>query len=278
MYQRINKEFKLMAGIGFGIFLFLLFFQPFQVSIFDFNNQLLFILGVGAILFFFMALVRIGLPWWIRRSSLLKTHSVLPPYLSGLLIFILSAVAFSFYLRFVGSVDITFYVMFKVVFICMIPPLILRIYDIIETLKQQNEWYLEENNRLYDQLQQVNEIKRNDTITLISENSSEKLNFPVSDVVMIRSADNYVEIIYKEGTLFKKQLLRNRLKNIEHQTIQYASFIRCHRTCIINLHHIENLNRRQNSYWLSIKDYPGQVPVSRQYLLRIKESIHAGKG
>jgi len=35
LYQRINKEFKLFAGIGFGIFLFLLFFQPFALNNFD---------------------------------------------------------------------------------------------------------------------------------------------------------------------------------------------------------------------------------------------------
>jgi len=178
----------------------------------------------------------------------------------------------------VGLVDITFYVIFKLVFICIIPPVILRVYDILEAEKHQNEQYLEENKRLQSLVDQLREINRNDTITLVSENSSEKLNFQVNDVVMIRSADNYVEIVYKEGDNFKKQLLRNTLKHIEHQTTQYASFIRCHRTCIINVHHTKNLYRKQNSYWLSIRDYPEQVPVSRQYLMQIKEAIPARKG
>ncbi|MBS3769396.1 MAG: LytTR family transcriptional regulator DNA-binding domain-containing protein [Bacteroidales bacterium] len=278
LYQHINKEFKLFAGIGFGIFLFLLFFQPFTLNNFDFNNQILFLLGVGAILFMFMAVVRVGLPWWVEQASREKANTVLQPYVNGFLIFILNAVALPFYLRYVGSVDITFYVIFKVVFICIIPPLILRVYDTLEALKQQNESYLEKNKRLQSLVDQLKEFNRNETITLVSENSSEKLNFPVSDVVMIRSADNYVEIVYKEGDNFKKQLLRNTLKHIEHQTTQYASFIRCHRTCIINIHHTENLYRRQNSYWLSIKNYTEQVPVSRQYLMWIKEAIPARKG
>ncbi len=278
MYQRINKEFKIFAGISFGIFLFLLFFQPFTLNRFDFNNQMLFFLGMGVIVFLFMALVRVGLPWWIQRSSGKNDDTVLPANLKKFLIFGLSAVALSFYLRYVGLVDITFYVIFKLVFICIIPPVILRVYDMIEARERTNEAYLEENKRLQNLVNQFREINRNETITFVSENSSEKFNFPVSDVVKIRSADNYVEILYKEGEQFKKQLLRNTLKHIEHQTIQYASFIRCHRTCIINIHHAENLKRRQNSYWLSIKNYTEQVPVSRQYLMRIKEAIPANKG
>ena len=96
--------------------------------------------------------------------------------------------------------------MFKVVFICIIPPLILRTYNIFESLKHQNEYYLEENKRLQNLVGQLREINRNDTITLVSENSSEKYKFPVRDVVIIRSADNYVEILYKEGGVFKKRL------------------------------------------------------------------------
>jgi len=278
LYQRINKEFKIFAGIGFGIFLFLLFFQPFTLNKFDFNNQILFLLGVGAILFLFMAVVRVGLPLWIQSAPQKKINVLLQPYTNEFLIFILNAVALTFYLRYVGSVDITFYVVFKVVFICVIPPLILRIYDNLEAWKHQNEQYLEEIKRLQNLVDQLREINRNDTITLVSENSSEKLNFQVSDVVMIRSADNYVEITYKEGDHFKKQLLRNTLKHIEHQTTQYASFLRCHRTCIINIHHARNLNRSQNNYWLSLRDCPEQVPVSRQYLMQIKEAIPARKG
>jgi DNA-binding LytR/AlgR family response regulator len=278
LYQRINKEFKIFAGIGFGIFLFLLFFQPFELNKFDFNNQLLFMLGVGAILFLFMALVRIGLPLWIQSATREKASKSLASYINGFLIFILNAVAVSFYLAYVGSVEITFYAIFKVVFICLIPVLILRVYDMLEASKKQNEWYLEKNKQLQSLVDQLKEINRNDTITLVSENSSEKYNFPVSDVVTIRSADNYVEILHKEGDNFKKQLLRNTLKHIEHQTTQYASFIRCHRTCIINIHHVKTLNRSQNNYWLSIKDYPEPVPVSRQYLMQIKAAIPARMG
>ena len=267
-----------LTGISLGIFLFLLFFQPFTLDKFDFNNQLLFLFGIGAILFVFTGLIRMGLPLWFQGGPAKNIHAPFPPHVSGFIILILNAVALSFYLRYVGSVPVTFYLIFKVVFICMIPPLILRVYDMLEDLKKQNEWYLEENKRLQAQIQHLRENNSNDNITLISENGREKYDFPVMNVVMIRSADNYVEIIYKEGERLKKQLLRNRLKHIEHQTIQYSSFIRCHRTCIVNLHHTDDLIRYQNNYWLNIKDFPEKVPVSRQYLMRIKESITAKKG
>ena len=80
-------------------------------------------------------------------------------------------------------------------------------------------------------------------------------------------------ILNKEGDNYKKKLIRNTLKNIELQIKQYSNFLRCHRICIVNLHYIEKLVRYNNNHWLSIKGFEEPVPVSRQYLLKIKEAL-----
>jgi len=76
-----------------------------------------------------------------------------------------------------------------------------------------------------------------------------------------------------EGNHIKKKLIRNTLKNTELHIKQYSNFIRCHRTCIVNMHYIEKLNHDYNSYWLKIKGYDEKIPVSRQYLLKLKEAL-----
>jgi len=163
--------------------------------------------------------------------------------------------------------------MLKIVFICMVPPLTIRLHDAINELKLQNESLIKEKKIIQSRLDRYEEDYLNKSIEFISEYSSDNLKLLIADIAIIKSADNYVEITFREGEGFNKKLIRNTLKNVEQQIKPYTNFIRCHRTCIVNAHFIEKLNRNYNSHWLSIKQYDEKVPVSRQYLLKIREIL-----
>jgi DNA-binding LytR/AlgR family response regulator len=269
----LKEELGLLLSISFGVFLFVLFFQPFPFVGFDLNNTLLFVGGLGAMVFIIMTLVRITLPWIFSSNSKQSREPVLPSYFNGFIILVVSSVAFAFYLRYVGQVNITFFITVKVVIICMAPPLALWLFDMVKELKQQNEMLIVERKIVQKQIEKYEEDLLNKSIEFISENSSENLKLLVSEVVFIKSADNYVEIVYKEGDVFKKTLIRNTMKNIEQQIKQYSNFIRCHRICIVNVHFIEKLSRNDHNHWLTIRGYEEQVPVSRQYLLKLREAL-----
>jgi DNA-binding LytR/AlgR family response regulator len=269
----LNEELGLFLSISLGVFLFVLFFQPFPLDRFDFNNRLLFVAGLGAIIFLFIFIARIVIPWLIQNNDQNDNEHVWPSYLSSFIILALSSVSFAFYLRYVGLVGISFYVMLKVVLICMIPPIILKLYDKINELRHQNAALILEKKIILKQVEKYEEDYLNKSIEFISENSSENLSLLIADVAFIKSADNYVEITYKEGDSFKKKLIRNTLKNIEQQIGQYSNFIRCHRICLVNMHYVEKLNTSYSNHWLTIIGYHEQIPVSRQYLLKLKESL-----
>jgi DNA-binding LytR/AlgR family response regulator len=163
--------------------------------------------------------------------------------------------------------------MFKVVLICFAPPVALRLYDLIKRLKFENESLQEQQSIFQKQLSKNEEENLNQLVELVSENLAEKLSLPVKDIAFIKSADNYVEIVYKEVGQFKKKLLRNTLKNIEQQLKPFPDFLRCHRICIVNKQHIDKLNKVYSNHWLTIKDYKEKIPVSRQYLIKLKEAV-----
>jgi hypothetical protein len=267
----LKDELGLLLSISFGIFLFVLFFHPFPIRRFDLNNMLLFEAGLAGIIFLFMVLIRITFPWFIQNFSKSNYEYLFPSYMGGFVMLSLSSVAFAFYLHYVGSVNITFYIMFKVIVICLAPPVVLGIYDIIKKLRQQNESLIKDKKIILNQVEKYEEDYLNITVVFSSENSSEKLDLLIADVAFIKSADNYVEIVYKEGNDFMKKLIRNTLKNIEQQIKPYSNFIRCHRICIVNTHYVEKLARNYNNHWLIIKGYNEQIPVSRQYLIKLKE-------
>jgi len=271
--ERLNKQLGLFLSVAFGVFLFVLFFQPFPLEKFDFNNRLIFVSGLGFIISLFMFLVRVAYPCFVGRDTIKDHEPAIPSFLGGFAILTLSSVAFAFYLRFVGSIDITFYLMFKTIIICLVPPVVARVYDTILDLKHRNELLLDKK-RLSDKPVSIKGSDVSDKmIDLAAENSGESLALCVMDIVLVKSADNYVEVIYKEDDVMKKKLLRNTMKNIEQLTGQYSFFVRCHRTCIVNTIFVDKLDKNDSNYWLIIEGFDEQIPVSRQYLLRLKEML-----
>jgi hypothetical protein len=269
----LNQELRLFLSISLGVFLFVLFFEPFSLERFDANNKLVFVAGLGAIFFVFMVLIRVVLPWLMQNYEKRYQQPVLSSSLGTFIIMVLCSVAFPFYLHFVGSISITFYVMLKVFFICLAPSIALRLYDLLKSLRLQNEALIIEKKIIQKQVERYEEDYLNKSIEFTSENNTETMNLLIADVAIIKSADNYVEIIYTEDKIFKKKLLRNTMKNIEQQIKPYSNFIRCHRISIVNLHYIEKLNHNYNSHWLTIKGFSENIPVSRQYLLKLREAL-----
>jgi DNA-binding LytR/AlgR family response regulator len=273
----IKHDLKVIFSISLGLFLFILFFQPFELSYLSFNNKLLFLTGLGAITFFIITLFQILLPQvWpkIFKTGIWESE---PVYLISALIWIFLSTAFAFYLRYIGSVEITMYLMFKIIIICIAPVVVLRLYDNNELLRQRIHQLHENLTHINTQLGKNEKEPTTLNLELFSENKSEKIALQLNDLVLIRSADNYIEVVYKENDQFKKKLIRNTLKNMEDMLAYYTEFIRCHRTCIVNKDYIEKLNRNYTGQKIIIlKGYDAEIPVSRQYQLLVKEALNNG--
>jgi DNA-binding LytR/AlgR family response regulator len=163
--------------------------------------------------------------------------------------------------------------MAKIILITAVAPVVLRLYDIIVTLRHQNEALVRERKVIQKKVEKYEDDYLNKSIEFISENGTETYSLTIADVIFIRSADNYVEIIHQETGTIRKKLIRNTLKNIERQIKPYSNFIRCHRICIVNMHYIEKLNKSYNTHWVSLKKTDEKIPVSRQYLLKLKDIV-----
>jgi hypothetical protein len=274
LIQRLKHESGLSLALGLGVFLFILFFQPFPVENFDLNNTLVYLAGFGGIVFISIISVRVFLPGFLMgNDNQSDKKRVFPSYLKGFLILLITAVAFEFYLRYVGSVRINFFISAKVILICLSLPVIISIYDRIRELNQHNDAPIVEKKLVMKQVQKYEEDYLNKSVEFISENLNENFSLLIAEVAFIKSADNYVEIVFKEGETFKRKLLRNTLKNIEQQIKPYSNFIRCHRICIVNLHFIESVEKSSENHWVLLKGSNEKLPVSRQYLLKLKETF-----
>jgi hypothetical protein len=271
----LREELWRLLWTSFGVFLFILFFQPFPLLNLSENDRLLFVTGFGGITFFLACLVLIIIPLiWAKWFKISEWETGPPAFLVVILLGITST-AFAFYIRFVGSTHLTFYIMFKVVLVCLIPIIILIILYKNKSLERRIEILLEQTRNFNYVLKEFEKTKEDVEIEVYSENKSDKLILKYRNIVFVKSADNYIEIFYLENNLLEKKILRGTLKNVEIQLSGIKSFVRCHRASIVNINFAEQLTRGYNGYNLKMSYFEEKIAVSRQYLQQIKEAISA---
>jgi DNA-binding LytR/AlgR family response regulator len=149
---------------------------------------------------------------------------------------------------------------------------VLKLADVNMALREQLRIFVRRNKKLELDLAGMKERKA-EPVVFQCEWQNEKIELMPDDVMMIRSADNYVDIYYRGDDKIEHKLLRNTLKNIQSFLRNYPEFLRCHRTCIINSSYILNMTNSYKGHRLKLLDMDEEIPVSRQYLLGIKDVL-----
>lgn len=268
-----QSYFRLHLGIAISIFLFILLFQPFEVDKFEFENKNLFLAGFGIIVLIFLISAQII----FQRIPLdnENENSDKPFYIPLYYFFLVvsTSLAFIFYLRYVGETSITYYIVVKVIYICLSLPVTMYLKFRINSYQFRLKKLLQESSPMQDKQKQNSDSYANMYIEIVSENESENFRIQVSEIVYAKSADNYVEIGYHDEGIVKKKMIRNTLRKVELQLGVFNNFIRTHRTCLVNIQYIEKLNKNFNTHWLSLDKTKETIPVSRQYLLAVKDLL-----
>lgn len=275
LYNTLNIQLKLFFSISLGIFLFFLFFEPFGPIYNNVNEKLLFYSGLGGITFFFAWLFRFILPWLYPRFAGMIIWNISSDKFIYALVWVFNSVAFVFYIRYLGEQIMTMYLVFKIVLLCLLPVIILKIKDYQFALNKMIQSLMENNKQLLTQFPENDEKVLHDIEVFTSENNSEVIKLAVDELILVKSADNYVELLFKDNERIQQKLIRNTIRNVENQLRKHPSFIRCHRSYIINKKFVRDFKRGYTGYRLRLSEYNEEIPVSRQYLVLVKESITA---
>lgn len=269
-----NNELKVnlqsFAGVSLGIFLFLLFFQPFQIRNPDFNDQLLIIAGFGVITLLLLCILRILLPSVFPKYFAGENWTFTKELLLNASFWVLNSVAFSFFARYVGGIGITFHSAIIVVLISLSAMVIVIVVNQFRVLNSQVKQLAELAGITWEyEPGDGKDIE----IVFESENKSEYFKLALEQIMLIKSANNYIEVIYKTGDKISKRLLRNTIKNTEEFFSKYPTLVRCHRSCIVNKNYIKKLEKGKDGLKLALFDYPQEIHVSRLYALKVKDAL-----
>ena len=262
--------FKIYLGVSSCIFLFILFFQPFPPTNFDFENKLLYNSGYGLIIFLAQVILQIVFRPYLVPEKTDKPYASVFHSVYYLSLVLFPGICFVFYLRYVGNTDITFNIALRTIIICLATPVTIHLKMKLTSLQTGNDKLAEENRSMKNKITQSPLHYTNKVIELNSENKLDNLRIKLAEIIFIRSADNYVEICFSENGIVQKKMVRNTLKNIEVQLLDFNQFVRSHRSSIVNTQYINKLNKHFNTYSLTLEGTQETIAVSRQYLLAVK--------
>lgn len=280
MLQNLNKPYpffddlgfhlKVILGISLGMFLFVLFFQPVAIIDFEFNSKLMVIAGYGGIAFVILSLNQIVVPSIFPKVFLGGRWSLYKEILLQLTTWAMLAVAYNFYSRYVGQVKIDFGTSFRIILLGLFPMVVLVIFNRFKSMRMKLDELEEE--ALQAGLFKVEKVMDAE-VTFDSEYRSDNFTVNLSNIVFIRSANNYIEVMWLSGDSLQKQLIRSTLKRAEEILQPYNNIFRCHRTTLVNADYVIKLTGNPGNLRLIMGHCNEEIPVSRQYLLGVREAL-----
>jgi len=273
------------SALAFGAFVgfFLYFFKPFGLGELERGLPLL-ALGYGAVTTFGMLFMQLVLPlffpafyseddWTVGREIVHTLGNVLLIAVGNLAFsvamgfFHLSAITFLVFIGFtlgVGAFPVTVGVLLR-------QNAYQRRYLAQSELynTQIDSQHADSHTESVDE-DPVSASAKTANVKLHEEGSGKPFECPAAALLAIEAADNYVKLHLDteaadvvEKPFRKTELLRLPLSAAEEALSSRPAFFRCHRSWLVNLDRLENVEGNARGYRLHLEGMKGSVPVSR---------------
>jgi DNA-binding LytR/AlgR family response regulator len=113
----------------------------------------------------------------------------------------------------------------------------------------------------------------NQRITIITDNKNEILSMDLQDFLCVHSDGNYNEVFFLQERILQRKLIRATLGKIEKQLSVYPSIRRCHRSYLVNLDNVIEIQGNARNYSIILQDLEFPIPISRTFQKEILASI-----
>jgi DNA-binding LytR/AlgR family response regulator len=258
----------LSAAVGLFVSIFLFIFKPFGVDAYILEGRVWIIWAYGAVTFLVLAINRIVGP------------AVLPGVFNESKWTVFKDLGFQFWhVISIGAANMAFAAVVGAerIRLLAVPvyllqalavgffPLSLGVFSAqtvlfkryAESTRQMNESLLALGSR------QNGSDRGPETVVLSAESGKEKAEIRLSDLLLIKSIDNYVEIYTADNGLVVTQILRSSLRRIEQDLKDHLFLFKCHRAFLVNVRNISRIAGNSQGYKLIFKGIEFSVPVSR---------------
>jgi hypothetical protein len=264
----LKRNAKIIFFISISIFVFLLLFQPLDINSIENRDKIYLIAGLGIITFLSLSLNLLIIPSLFPKIFLLKEWIVWKEIFWNL--WMLFTISFGYFLSYkvLGILEFDFYMIVKLILFAVMPLTLLIVFNQNRLLKIHLNTATELNERLKESKNIHDKLVHFD-----SEYQKDKLSIKARLILLIRSADNYVEIYWKDGDFIKKQLIRSTLLKTQDLLKEFNYIFKCHRSYIINVNYIDRIEGNSQGYKLYIENIDFEIPISKNSVSELKDKI-----
>ena len=274
-YENSKQGLKICLSIGLFIGAFCYFFEPFgMVDIPGLKR-----IGYGVVSLLVCGFFIVFLPLIFKQQLRNKGWRIYKEILWILLICLSLATANYFYSGYVFEAGYGFHlqsfllVLLYTCLVAIIPAIAIILYKQLFVYKKVIREVAKMDSEIVRRngIQIPEEFK--EQIEFISESKKDSLRIFPHEFLFLMSSGNYLEVYYLESENVRKKLIRNSISRIEQQLQAMDTFVRCHRSFIVNIDRIAHVNGNLQGYQLQFDDVDQIVPVSRSYTKLIKSKI-----
>jgi hypothetical protein len=260
---------KVIIFISLGVLAFIFFLRPVDMDTISVKEITYLLVGSAASTFIILSANLVFIPglfpkqfsnkrWNIKREIIWNAWTLVST--TGMY-YLFYSVIFDFII--IDGFDIA-----RIIFLGLIPVSALIIINHNRLLRN----HLESARKMNEKLM-AGKDKKDELINFESDYKKNTLMIKANSVIMIKSADNYIEVFFEKAGEIKRQLIRNSLRRVETLLSDYEFIIKCHRSFIVNVHHIKEVQGSSQGFRVFFEGIEAPAIVSQKYIDDFKKLI-----
>ena len=254
--------------ISLGVFVSLFLFRPFNISLLETTDQYYLMIGLSFITFLILSVNLLFLPSFLpRHFSNLKWNIQKEILWNIWLLFTISS-GYYLYCKALGTLEFEFNIVVTLQLAAVFPIAAVIIINRNRIIRSRLKTSDELNKKLKE-----NKLIQEKIVVFDSDYQKDKLSLKVSILLFVRSANNYIEVFWKEGDSFKSQMVRCSLTKAEEALKEYKFIFKCHRSYILNKNFVEKVEGNSQGYKVFLENINFPIPVSKNFVQKLNEIL-----
>jgi len=265
----LKHNTKVILFISLGVLAFLLIFQPIEVSSFSKKDIFYLVTGLAISTFLTLSINLLVLPSLFPKAFDSNKWNIKKEIFWNLWILLaISSSDFFFYSKLVGILDIGFSDIVKIILLGFLPVGVLITINQERLLRSHLRSAQAMNKKLLENKQMKDKF-----ITFESQYKNDSLIIKANALIFIRSADNYIEVFFESNGVIKNQMIRSTLNQAEELLKKFDFIMRCHRSFIVNINHIKEIQGNSQGYKLFFENIDFPALVSQKYIPEFRKKL-----
>jgi hypothetical protein len=268
--EDLRQNVKLVFFISVGVMGFLALFQPINFARFESFNDIVYLVGgISVTTFLVLVFNIIILPSLFPKLFFHKNKSFVRDLFWNIWILVsLSLVNLLLFFKLFGLTLITFEVVTQISLLGLIPLTVLIITNHFRSLRA----LLRQERAINQSLMEASKPE-DKFINFESEYKNDNLIIKPETIILIKAADNYIEVFYESEGEIKNRMIRSSLVKAEALLSEFSNIIRTQRSFIVNVRHIKEIQTSPDGYKLLFNKSDLVAFVSQKYMTEFKKLI-----